>query len=167
MSLKKLFIAPLFSILFCAGCGSSTSTPTSASVVASPTSWVGTWSGQVDWTGTGPSDTVSITIAAPVTSPGACGSGENTYTSQFTGTDSGGQCAQNGTIDLVGSVETCSGSYNNNPTATDSGIIPGVQGPNDATCNTFTQTQETWSVSANSITIVLNPGGTVGTLKKQ
>ena len=101
---------------------------------------------------------MTITITAPATNPGACGSGESTYTSQFTGTDSGGQCAQSGPIDLVGSVETCTGSYNNNPIAT-AIVNPGVQGPNGPTCNI--PAQEGWNVSANSITIS-NGATTIG-----
>jgi hypothetical protein len=148
-----------FTLLLCAGCGASKSTPAGMS----PTSWVGTWSGQVNWTGTDSGDNVTITITAPATNPGACGSGESTYTSQFTGTDSGGQCAQSGPIDLVGSVETCTGSYNNNPIAT-AIVNPGVQGPNGPTCNI--PAQEGWNVSANSITIS-NGATTIGTLTKQ
>ena len=51
--MKTLLITLLFSVLLCAGCSSSMS---SASTPAgmTPTSWVGTWSGQVDWTGIGP-----------------------------------------------------------------------------------------------------------------
>src|ERR1700686_222672 len=150
----------LFTLLLCVGCGSSKSTPTAMS----RTSWVGTWSGPINWTGTGSADNVIMTIAAPVTNPGACGSGESTYESQFTGTASGGQCAQNGPIDLVGSVLTCSGSYNNAPTAGTT-VNVGAQGPNFPTCNI--SSIYFWSVSANAIAIQTSNGSsTLGTLTK-
>jgi len=172
----KLAFALLFSVLLC-GCGGvSKSTPAAAAMT--PANWVGTWSGQVDWTGTPPNsdDNVSVTIAAPVTfspdgNPNCLGT-ETCYVSQFTGTDSGPQCAANGPLELNGSVVTYSGSYNDDPIATAS-ISPGIGGSNGPTCSNFLNifTGQAWNVSAKSITIqtsingIVSPGA--GTLTKQ
>jgi hypothetical protein len=170
--MKTLWVAlMLAAVLLCGSCGnSSKSTPASMS----PTSWVGTWSGQVNWTGTGSADNVTVTITAPVTSaPGSTGnclhSTETCYTSQFTGTDSGNQCAGNGVpATLVGEIITYSGSYGQVDGISTGGAIVTVEPQNNSTCNNISYQYE-WNVSASNITIVSNvsPSSNIGTLTKQ
>lgn len=182
IAMKLAFI--LFTLLLCAGCGGTKSTQTPA--VLSPTSWVGTWSGQVNWTGATPSDSLSMTISAPVTySAGetmpppysgyasvTCPAGSGTcYMSQFTGTDTGNQCAQNGPITLVGSVLTVTSSYGTNSTTVQAyQDYAGGSGADDSapTCNSIAS-GENWlglTLNTTSITISGEFGGT-GTLTQQ
>lgn len=165
MHLTKKFALMLTLLLLCVGCGSSTSTP--AGMTAA--SWVGTWSGQVDWTGAAPNagDNVTITISAPVTStPGSAGCpvavGGNCYTSQFTGSDSGNQCAGNGVpVGLAGEVFTFANTSFNTATVT-----VGTEGQNGATCPNLILIQYNWTLTPNSLTIATSAGVTIGTLTK-
>jgi hypothetical protein len=95
ITMKLAFI--LFTLLLCAGCGSSKSTP-----AQNAASWAGTWSGKVDWNASGNSslgDDVRITIATPAYTRTAGSS--TVYTGNFTGTDVG---AELGNATLQGGV---------------------------------------------------------------
>src|SRR5450755_3087939 len=91
ITMKLAFI--LFTLLLCAGCGSSKSTP-----AQNAASWAGTWSGKVDWVPFGASssnpsagDNVTITIAPyPAGDPPAsCQTAGTCTVYQVTGTNTG------------------------------------------------------------------------------
>ena len=178
----KRIIAIAVTLAGTLGCGApSKSNPASLT----PQSFVGTWTGTVNWAqvaGDNP-EAVSITIQPYKTAPTPYGGGFY-YTSSLTGTSSGGACeAGNEVLQLEGDALSTSTEYTQPPLPPTSCPVVGVSvtvSAASSNCSEVIGPYPTQSVSfninwnsPNTITVdETNPTGsgqpaTVGTLTKQ